>query len=348
MGPYPNQLKIVAKAQTIYALKSAICSPSSRGIVDPLSEILSQMRPSSALARLATARGDWCVQFQPHGYIKCYAVLSGRCQIAVENGQPVALATGDCVLLPGQRAFRLGSDLTLPAIPVEAYQQNDAPRLRSASEEEKTETPSNEVTFIGGAFTLPGPQAALLLESLPPIIHLERASDQDLGQEPLQRFLEGMEQELRGERPGAQLIAEHLAQVFLIQALRVHLERVGAGQVGWLFALSDPQMSGVLGAMHADPAHAWTVQELAERAGLSRSTFAARFRTRVGLTPLAYLTRWRMLLAANRLTVGGESVADIALSLGYESEAAFSTAFKRVMGRPPRRYGRQGHQTAAD
>lgn len=319
--------------------------------MDPLSEVLSRMRPSSPLARLATDHGDWCVQFQPHGYIKCYAVLSGTCWIAVEGGEPVALAAGDCVLLPGQHAFRLGSDLTLPTVPMEEYQRQKALQqeaLHSQRTPEESVDGANEVSFIGSAFTLPGPQAALLLEALPPLIHLERAADQGTGQGSLRWSLERMEQELREERPGARLMAEHLAQVFLIQALRMHLERVGTGQVGWLFALTDPQLSSVLGAMHAAPAHPWTVQLLAEQAGLSRSTFAARFRTGVGLTPLAYLTRWRMLLAADRLTVGGESVADIALSLGYESEAAFSTAFKRVMGRPPRRYGRRGHQAASD
>lgn len=313
-------------------------------MTDPLSEVLGRMRPSSPLAQLATDHGDWCVQFQPHGYIKCYVVLRGTCEIAVEDGIPVALTAGDCVLLPGQRAFRLGSDLTLPAVPLEIYHQQKLSRGQRATAEQSSGAGMSEVTFIGSAFTLPEPQAALLLEALPPLIHLEQAT----GEASLRWSLERMEQELREERPGARLMAEHLAQVFLIQALRVHLERVGTGQVGWLFALTDPQLSGVLGALHAEPAYLWTVQEMAERAGLSRSTFAARFREAVGLPPQAYLTRWRMLLAADRLTGGGESVADIALSLGYESEAAFSTAFKRVMGCPPRRYGRQGHQMAAD
>ncbi|WP_161883150.1 AraC family transcriptional regulator [Deinococcus alpinitundrae] len=312
--------------------------------MDPLSDVLSRMRPSSPLARLATDHGNWCVQFQPHGYIKCYAVLSGTCWIAVEDGEPVALMAGDCVLLPGQRGFRLGSDLTLPAVPQEVYLQQKTSRVLDARKGDMADADANEVTFIGSAFTLPGPQAALLLEALPPLIHLEQVT----GEESLRWSLERMEQELREEQPGARLMAEHLAQVFLIQALRIHLDRVGTGQVGWLFALTDPQLSGVLGAMHTAPAYPWTVQGLAERAGLPRSTFAALFSAGVGLTPLAYLTRWRMLLAADRLIGGEESVADIALSVGYESEAAFSTAFKRVMGRPPRRYGRQGHQAAAD
>lgn len=303
--------------------------------MDPLSEVLGLLRPRGPLARLASKQGDWCVRFAAHGYIKCYAVLSGTCWIAVEGSEPVALAAGDCVLLPGGRAFRLGSDLTLPATEPETWQPQE---LQNRSR--FPEVGAHEVAFIGGAFTLPGAQAALLLGALPPLIHLERAT----GQDALRWYLERMEQELREEQPGARLMAEYLAQLFLIQALRVHLDRSGPGQVGWLFALSDPELSRAIGVVHADPAHAWTVQGLAERVGLSRSTFAARFKTGVGLAPMEYLTKWRMLLAADRLVVGGEPVASIALSLGYESEAAFSTAFKRVMGGSPRRYGRQGRQ----
>ncbi|WP_407572671.1 AraC family transcriptional regulator [Deinococcus altitudinis] len=310
------------------------------------------MRPSSPLARLATDHGDWCVQFPAHGYIKCYAVLSGECWIAVEGGEPVALTVGDCVLLPGGRGFRLGSDLTLPATEVETYWRRKEARnaldtVSPGADVSSGVVPpgagSNEVTFIGSAFTLPGPQAALLLGTLPPLIHLKSAT----GQEALRWSLERMEQELREERPGARLMAEHLAQLFLIQALRVYLDRAGPGQVGWLFALSDPALSGIIGALHADPAHLWTVQGLAKRAGVSRSTFAARFKAAVGMAPMEYLTKWRMLLATERLNGGEETVASIALSLGYESEAAFSTAFKRVMGVSPRRYGRQLHLMAA-
>ncbi|MFC4456121.1 AraC family transcriptional regulator [Deinococcus sonorensis] len=299
--------------------------------MDPLSEVLGHLRPSRPLARLVTSAGDWCVHFAAHGYIKVYAVLQGHCWIALDGGEPVALDAGDCVLLPGGGAFRLGSDLTLPPREPGA----DQGRGPDPGEPPSLDAP-RQVTFIGGAFTLPGPQAALLLSALPPLIHLDGATGQDAVRWPLER----MERELRDERPGSHLMAEHLAHLVLIQALRLHLERVGTTQVGWLFALSHPEVSRTLRAMHADPAHAWTVQALAKRVGLSRSTFAARFTAVVGLAPMAYLTRWRMLLAAERLASGEETVARIALSVGYESEAAFSTAFKRVMGGPPRRSGR--------
>jgi AraC-like DNA-binding protein len=99
-------------------------------------------------------------------------------------------------------------------------------------------------------------------------------------------------------------------------------------------------VGAAINALHEDPAQRWTLQELAARAGMSRSSFALRFKETVGEAPMEYLTRWRMLLAGDRLTHSGDAVSAIALSLGYDSESAFSTAFKRVMGCSPRQYGR--------
>ena len=135
-------------------------------------------------------------------------------------------------------------------------------------------------------------------------------------------------------------MAQHLAHLMLLQALRLHLAEGSAGGVGWLFALSDKHISAAIAAIHEAPAHRWTLQALAERAGMSRSTFALRFKMTVGASPMEYLTRWRMLLAGDRLMNSSEPVSVIARSLGYESESAFSTAFKRVMGCSPRQYGR--------
>ena len=111
--------------------------------------------------------------------------------------------------------------------------------------------------------------------------------------------------------------------------------------MGWFFALVDSGLSTAIGAMHADPARRWTLGELAAQAGMSRSIFAQRFRERVGETPIAYLTRWRMMLAGKRLATGRDPLARTARALGYESENAFNTAFKRVMGCSPRRWGRE-------
>ncbi|TIT48095.1 MAG: AraC family transcriptional regulator, partial [Mesorhizobium sp.] len=178
--------------------------------------------------------------------------------------------------------------------------------------------------------------AGILLGMLPPIVHIRKETDQAA----LRWSVERMMQELHEPQPGGFLVAQHLAHMMLVQALRLHLAEGLGGGVGWFFALADRQMAAAINAMHDDPAHRWTLQDLAQRAGMSRSTFALKFKEMVGTSPMEYLTNWRMLLAGDRLANSSEPISVIALSLGYESESAFSTAFKRVMNCTPRQYGR--------
>jgi len=147
-------------------------------------------------------------------------------------------------------------------------------------------------------------------------------------------------QELRDPQPGCSLVVQQLAYMILVKALRLYLADGVRNGVGWLFALSDKQMSAAINAMHDDPARRWTLQALADRAGMSRTTFTLKFRDTVGASPMEYLSRWRMMLAGDRLTNTDDPVSVIALSLSYESESAFSHAFKRVMGCSPRQYSR--------
>jgi AraC-like DNA-binding protein len=173
---------------------------------------------------------------------------------------------------------------------------------------------------------------------LPPIVHIRKESDKAA----MRWSLERMRQELREGQPGGFLMAQHLAHLMLLQALRLHLAEGLGGGVGWLFALADKHIGAAIAAIHDAPSRRWTLQSLAERAGMSRSTFALRFKERVGESPMEYLTRWRMMVAGDRLMHSSDPVSTIARSLGYESESAFSTAFKRVMDCSPRRYGRGG------
>ncbi len=126
----------------------------------------------------------------------------------------------------------------------------------------------------------------------------------------------------------------------LIQALRLHLAEGLIGRVGWTFSLSDKQISAAITSMDDEPAHDWTVEELAHRAGMSRSTFALRFKETVGASPFEYLTRWRMVLAGDRMANTGDSISEIAQSFGYQSASAFAKAFKKIMGSSPRQYSR--------
>ena len=189
---------------------------------------------------------------------------------------------------------------------------------------------------LGGYFVVTGDYAEFLLGLLPPIVHI---SD-EAGKSELRWCLNRMRRELREPQPGAGVVMQQLASIVLVQVLRLHLAEGLKGGVGWLFALADKQMSAAITAMHADPARRWTLQAMADCAGMSRTTFTLRFKAAVGASPMGYLTRWRMFLAGDRLANTGDSISNIGLSLGYESESAFSTAFKRVMGCAPRQYAR--------
>ncbi len=145
----------------------------------------------------------------------------------------------------------------------------------------------------------------MLLGALPPIVHIRKESDKAA----MRWSLERMREELRDPQPGGSLIAQQLAYMMLIQALRLHLADEARGGVGWLFALADKQMREAITCMHDDPGHRWTLQELAGRVGMSRSIFALRFKETVGETPMEYLTRWRMLLAGDRLKTLDEPIS---------------------------------------
>ena len=301
--------------------------------MDPLSDVLSLLKPHSYMVRGFDVAAPWSVGFGAHPGVKCYALVSGQGWLVIEGvDDPVLIRAGDCVLLPRGRPFRLATDPALTPTNGEAL---------AASGRDGAVTTVNgggDLFGIGGWFAFAGAHAGVLLSVLPPIVHLRKDADKAA----LRWSLEAMMQELRDPQPGGQLLAQHFAHTVLIQALRLHLAEGSSGGVGWLFALADPQMSAAINAMHREPARRWSLQALAERAGMCRSSFAQRFRRKVGATPMEYLTRWRMMLAGDRLETSSEPVSAIALSLGYESESAFSTAFKRVMDVSPRRYARGG------
>jgi len=131
--------------------------------------------------------------------------------------------------------------------------------------------------------------------------------------------------------------------MLLIEALRLHLAEGSSRSAGWLFALGDKQITAVIAAMHAEPARPWTLADLARIGGMSRSSFAVRFKNSVGEPAMDYLTRWRMMVAADRLASGRVSIASVAPTVGYEPESAFGAAFKRTIGRSPRQFA-QAHR----
>ncbi len=300
--------------------------------MDPLSDVLSLVKIKSYWSVGFEWGGDWCLEFGAYEGIRIYAVIFGECWLSVEGvPEPIRGCTGDCLLLPSGRPFRVGSDLSLPAIPERA--------LFSVTGEGGIMKHQGGGDFlgIGGHFNLAGDYASLLLDELPPILHIRKEADKAV----LRWTLDRLRQELHDPQPGGSLAAQQLAMLLLIQALRVHFAEGAGGGSGWLFALADRRMRLAISAMHDDPSHRWTLQALSKRAGMSRTTFAVRFKEVVGKSPMEYLTQWRMMLAGDRLMRSADSVSVIAPSLGYESESAFSTAFKRVMGCSPRQYSRR-------
>ena len=304
--------------------------------MDPLSDVLSLLKPQSYSAGGFGVDGDMAIQWPKHPGIKCYAVVSGQCWLSVEGVQdPVLLTDGDCFLLPRGLPFCLATDLSLT--PIDFNTIREARKVGKAVFNDE----DGGRYIVGGHFILTGSHADILLKSLPPIVHIRKESDKGA----MRWSLERMKQELRDPQPGGSLITQQLAYMMLVQALRLHLASGAADgtreSVGWLFALADKQMSAAITCMHDDPGHPWTLDKLAGRVGMSRSIFALRFKETVRSTPMEYLTRWRMLLAGDRLKNSGDSISAIALSLGYESESAFGKAFKRVMNCSPRQYSRK-------
>jgi len=254
----------------------------------------------------------------------------------VDNvSDPVLLTAGDCYLLPPGPPFRLATDLSMKPVDFELLRAAGTWGAGFSRRE------GADCYIVGGHFLLTGDHAEMLLSSLPPIVHISKEADKTA----MRWSLERMTEELGDPQPGGSLIAQQLAFMMLVQALRLHLSDAASTGVGWLFALADKQLTAALTCMHGDPGHPWTLQKLAVRIGMSRSSFALRFKQTVGTSPMEYLTRWRMLSACERLKNSGESIPHIAASLGYESESAFGKAFKRVVGRSPRQYSRQTTST---
>lgn len=297
-----------------------------------LSSVLSLLKPRNSLAAGLDAGGDWAIRFPDLSEgIKTGSVVSGSCWLAVEgSAEPMRLTPGNCFLLPHGRRFVLASDLALP--PVDAAEVFGSARRGGVA----CVNGGGDFSLVSTRFVLSGTQAGFLLGMLPPIVHI-RSAPGDAGLLwPIRRIMN----ELSDPQPGSDLVVDHLAHLMLVEALRLHLAAGAATQTGWLCALADPQISRALHAIHGAPSQRWTVESLAGLAGMSRSSFAAKFRSAVGTPPMDYLIRWRMAVAGERLTTGKEPVSTVALSVGYESEASFSTAFKRIMGRAPRRYAR--------
>jgi AraC-like DNA-binding protein len=296
---------------------------------DPVAVVVRLLRPRTVYAGGLDATGAWALEYAAFAHIKLGNVVSGSCWIVLDDRPPQRLDEGDFYLLASPARYVMASDPGVHPEPAEALwdtAQRGVLRLGQ---------PTGAQTFVRGAMLgFDDPNAALLLDALPRLVHLPAAALHDRA---LVRLSELLIAEVGSNEVGSQLVIDHLAQLFLIYVLRLHT-RQASRAVGWLGALGDPRIGAALRAMHAEVARRWSLDELAAIANMSRSAFAAAFKARVGTTPVEYHIQWRMRLAQDALRQGTKTISQLALATGYESESAFSTAFRRVTGHSPRHF----------
>jgi AraC-like DNA-binding protein len=247
----------------------------------------------------------------------------------------VHLVKGDFVLVPANPGFTIASDLACEVVSIDAQEA-----LACEVGEVCCGDPDLEVDFkqLGGVFELDSVNRGLLSGLLPTLVHIQ-ASDPAAGR--LKRTIDSIVEEALADRPGRDLVVDRLIEVLLVEALRFRTEDVDAiGQPGLLAGLADPLLARPLRRLHSDVAHAWSVEELAREAGLSRSAFSERFGQKVGVPPMQYLMDWRMALAKAMLQRDAPPLEAVAAAIGYQSASAFSTAFRREVGSPPSDFAR--------
>lgn len=287
------------------------------------------------ITRTHYSRG-WGNRFGPYAGVGFHVVLQGSCWIATADGEPIFLSIGDVVLLPHGTVHGLSDD---PNAVVD--QLHPAPPMEHVGNVPSSPdcTAGGQVELLCGAYRLDGAQVHPLLRALPDVLYLRARPARHPA---LRAAVDLISCDVQDAPPGADAALPALLDLVLIYALRAWLEeqRSAADQQGWPAALLDPAIAAALQHMHQHPAKTWTVQTLAEAAGLSRTVFARRFAGLVGRPPLAYLTWWRLSTGARLLRSSDATIAAIAHQVGYTSEFAFANAFRRQFGASPGRYRR--------
>jgi AraC-like DNA-binding protein len=294
---------------------------------DPLSEIIELLQPRAVFSKPISGAGRWAVRYSRFDQPSFAAVLEGGCRLAVDGLRAVTLEAGDFVLLPATPGFTMSG--FEPAEPVLI----DPKVMSSPTGEARHGTRGGrpDVRLLGGYFAFDSPDQQLLLSLLPGMFHVR-------GAPRLTVLVQLVAEEARDRRSGRELVLSRLVEILLIEALR--FEPADDMPPGLLRGLSDARLSPALRQMHAHPARAWTVPELAKTAGLSRSSFFERFNSAVGMPPMEYLLAWRMALAKGLLRREELDLSAVAERVGYASSSTFSTAFSRHVGTAPGRYAR--------
>ncbi len=309
--------------------------------MDALSETLRVVQLIGAIFINARFSAPWCYQspradsaaplLEPGAerVVIFHLITQGECFVEMGDASPVRLVAGDAVIFPEGHAHRMTSQpglLPASGASLEAVLSRRPRQLAYGGNGEITR-------LVCGYMACDLRVARLLLAGLPPLVRVN-VRDSDVGAW-LEASVRYALAEARSPRPGGAGVLAKLAEVLFIEVLRLYMHEAAEGRTGWLAGVRDRIVGAALAAIHKNPSHGWTLDELARVAGTSRSVLAERFQGLVGSSPIQYLTRWRMLVASNLLSRSNTPMSRIAEAVGYGTDTAFSRAFRREFGTPP-------------
>ncbi|MFI5985234.1 AraC family transcriptional regulator [Streptomyces sp. NPDC051555] len=303
--------------------------------MDVFDELLRGVRGKGAVFGRSVLWPPWSLRFTDGPYLTLLLPLRGAGWIVPEDGEPRRVAIGEAAIVRGPAPFSFTDD---PADAADTGRAAGVREVRWGEEPADAAEPEREFTgptvLLAAAYDVRAQVPQRLLRALPPVLVV--ADDADCT--PLRDYLEG---QIGIGGPGRQIVLDRLLDWLLVCTLRDWFDRPEARPPGWYAALGDEVAGPALRAIHADPAHSWSTAELAARAGVSRTTLAKRFTELVGDGPVAYLTEWRMTLAADLLSSTELTVAAVARRVGYADAFGFGAAFKRLRGVSPGAYRRE-------
>jgi AraC-like DNA-binding protein len=308
--------------------------------MDDLAALLDGPRAHDAFLLRCPMRRPWAIRLQDEAPLTVTSVVRGHAWALPDADAPVLVGEGDVIVSVGPDHWGLADDpATPPSVVIHPGQHCTTPDGRSLEQEMargvrtwgNAAIAESEDLLVTGAYWVRGEVGRRLVESLPSLLVLR----EDELDSPLVHVLAD---EVGRDRPGQEAVLDRLLDLLLITVLRAWFAGGGSRTPRWWAGQTDPVLGPVLSVLQSNPAHPWTVVELARVAGLSRAAFARRFTTVLGEPPMAYLTRWRILLAADLLMEPDATVASVALRVGYGTPFALSVAFKREMGTSPRDY----------
>jgi len=329
---------------------------------DILSDVLRSVRLRGALFFYVSGGRNWAAEAPPsrdiaaavmpdsEHVIEYHVITRGSCWGAIVGEAPVRLETGDIVLFPHGDAHVISSapGLRAPA-DVAGYFERKVDQLPFTLHYDAVEAraeiaadENHETTLVCGFLGCDLRPFNPLIATLPRLSHLRATESQDW----IAEFMRHAVAESKNKRPGGEAMLERMSEMMFIDAVRRYVDTLPEDSRGWLAGLRDRFVGRALALMHDDPATEWTVDELGRRVGLSRSALHERFAEMIGQPPMQYLINWRMQVAAALLRNTNATVASVAQEVGYDSEAAFARAFKRLVGKPPAAWRRQAARRA--